>query len=258
MKIHLYFSLVPESLIASMLSPEQFGRYYAVGTRNRSRGQALFFEVDPEFQSEFFPIKELEKRCRPHSDGSLRKSSYLGIYRVLEMLPLGVLGKLYLTTTDGRVLALEVSEPPPLEEGRLHLYQEFCPVTPRVASKLAPAVFMQHMTNSAQPVSVEKLAFCEMRLEGMATDPANGKANNLPYGNIEHLRDCLIGLKAEEGKLTKVVLRNLQQEVLYRTIRSGFYVGDNQQMLYYRMPTPEELERDHHSWWQSALTTFNS
>jgi hypothetical protein len=258
MKIHLYFSLIPESLIASMLAPEQFGRYYAVGTRNRTRGQALFFEIDSNFHSDFFPLHELEKRCRPHGDGSPRKSSYLGIYRVLELLPLNVIGKLYLATTDGRVLALEASEPPQPEEGRLHLYQEFCPVTPRVASKLAPAAFLQHMTNSAQPVSVEKLAFCEMRLEGLATDPQNGEANDLPYGNLEHLRDCLIGLNAEEKKLTKVVLRNLQQEVLYRTIRTGFFVGDNKHMLYYRMPTPEELERDYHSWWQSALTTFNS
>lgn len=257
MKIYLYFSLVPESLIASMLAPEQFGRYYAVGTRNLTRGQALFFEVDPDFQSDFFPMRELEKRCRPHRDGSPRKSSYLGIYRVLEFLPLSALGKLHLATTDGRVLALNASEPPPPEDGRLHLYQEFCPVTPRVASKLSPAAFLSHMTNSAQPVSVEKLAFCELRLEGLATDPVYGETNDLPYGNLEHLRDCLITLNAEKSKLTKVVLRNLQQEVLYRTIRTGFFVGDKQQLLYYRMPNPDELERDHHHWWQSALTTFN-
>jgi len=32
MTIHLYLSLSPEALIASMLSPEDFGSYYALGS----------------------------------------------------------------------------------------------------------------------------------------------------------------------------------------------------------------------------------
>lgn len=42
MAIHLYLSLLPEALIASMLSPEDFGTYYAVGSAKKSRGQAMF------------------------------------------------------------------------------------------------------------------------------------------------------------------------------------------------------------------------
>ena len=48
MKIHLYLSLNPEALIASHLAPEEFGAYLAVGTQKYSRGQAMFFEVDPD------------------------------------------------------------------------------------------------------------------------------------------------------------------------------------------------------------------
>jgi len=33
METYLYLSLIPESLIASQLAPEEFGNYYAVGTR---------------------------------------------------------------------------------------------------------------------------------------------------------------------------------------------------------------------------------
>ena len=47
MTVHLYFSLIPEALIASMLPPEQFGQYYATGHKYKSKGQAIFFEVDP-------------------------------------------------------------------------------------------------------------------------------------------------------------------------------------------------------------------
>lgn len=53
MTIHLYFSLIPEALIASMLGPEQFGQYYATGHKYKSKGQAIFFEVDPTFRHEF-------------------------------------------------------------------------------------------------------------------------------------------------------------------------------------------------------------
>ena len=42
MTIHFYLSLIPEALIASMLSPEEFGNYYAVGSKKKSRGQAMF------------------------------------------------------------------------------------------------------------------------------------------------------------------------------------------------------------------------
>ena len=31
MTVHLYLSFIPEALIASMLPPEEFGDYYAVG-----------------------------------------------------------------------------------------------------------------------------------------------------------------------------------------------------------------------------------
>lgn len=45
MAIHLYLSLFPEALIASMLSPEDFGTYYALGSAKKSRGQAIFLKL---------------------------------------------------------------------------------------------------------------------------------------------------------------------------------------------------------------------
>ena len=66
MAVHLYLSLVPEALIASMLEPEEFGSYYAVGTKKKSSGQAIFLEVDPDFRSKYFRIDEGVSRCVPH------------------------------------------------------------------------------------------------------------------------------------------------------------------------------------------------
>ena len=50
MKTHLYFSLLPEALIASNPRPAQFGQHLATGLRPESRAQAIFSEVDPAFR----------------------------------------------------------------------------------------------------------------------------------------------------------------------------------------------------------------
>lgn len=53
MTIHLYFSLIPEALIASMLPPEQFGQYYATGHKYKSKGQAIFLRSIRRFATSF-------------------------------------------------------------------------------------------------------------------------------------------------------------------------------------------------------------
>lgn len=72
MSVHLYFSLIPEALIASMLPPEQFGQYYATGHKFKSKGQAVFFEIDPSFRHEYFDIEGALARCKAKPDGSPR------------------------------------------------------------------------------------------------------------------------------------------------------------------------------------------
>lgn len=254
MKTYLYLSLMPESLIASMLPPEEFGNYFAVGTKKRTRGQAMFFEVNPDFESEFFPLKDIEKRCVPHADGTPKRSLYLSIYRVLEHLPLEQLKNLYLVTDDGRVLGLEKQSYSQSAEKELHLYQQLCPVTPRVASRLNPLEFCRFITDTTKNVSVPKIVFVEMMLDDLAKDPVHAKVNNIPYPNIDHLRDCLIGIQEQRDKNTKTVIRYLQGDILYRTCKNGFFVGDQNEFLYYPFPSKEELEDKFHSWWRSALT----
>ena len=256
MKVNLYLSVIPEALIASHLAPEEFGNYYAVGSQKRSRGQAVFFEVDPTLKNDYLRLAEAEERCVPHEDGSPRRSSYLAIYRALEHVPLSALGKLHLVTDDGRDLAVERSACPQPAAGGLHFYQEICPVTPRVASKLAPHEFAAYITNRDNPVSVEKLVFAELRLDTLAADPEKGDASNLPYPNIEHLRDCLKELRHRYAKSTKVVARDTSAAILYRTVHSGFYVADRTGLAYYPMPTREQLDNEYHVWWRSALTTW--
>jgi hypothetical protein len=249
---YLYLSLMPESLIASMLGPAEFGNYFATGMKKRTRGQAMFFQVDPDFSSDYFPLADIEERCQPHADGQPKRSVYLSIYRVLEHLPLRALLNLYLVTSEGAVLELSKQSFAADERKELHLYQELCPVTPRIATSFHPADFCRFVTQPGYPISVPKLIFVELMLNGMAVDPFLGHPDDLPYSDINHLRDCLIELLLHPEKPTKTVIRYLQQDLLYRAIKNGFFIGDQEEFFYYPFPSFEELELKQGAWWQSA------
>jgi hypothetical protein len=257
MQTYLYLSLIPQALIASMLPPEEFGLYYAVGSAKRSRGQALFFSVDrDQLDPADFPLDVIEERCVPHADGTPKSSIYLSIYRTLERIKPAALTQLHLATDDGRVLTLNPQPYSPQEKDPFYLFQEFCPVSPRVVSRLDPQEFTSFITDPRQPVSVPRIVFCDLTLGGLLANPDSGNIDNLPYPNIGHLRDCLRELSEGPDKPTKTVLRQLTQEVLFRTVRSSFYLGDQESLTEFPMPSKDSLEREHFAWWRSAQSAF--
>lgn len=251
MKKYYYLVITPESFIASHLAPIDFGHYLAVGTRKRLRCQNIFFEIDPDKMKEF-PEEYINGKLVPYSDGEPKRSVYFGIYRVLERTPLAALKNLYLTTDDGKVLEINSSEYEEKDSEEIHLYQQFNPITTRVASKLTPDEFIRFLTEPKKPVSAPKLFFTELMLNELATDP-NAPLHNLPYPNPDHLRECLIKLQETKGKLTKTVLRFFNNDLSFRTIKNGFFIGQEENYLFYPFPAIEELESKHFSWWRSAL-----
>ena len=257
MSTHVYLSLIPEGLIASMLSPEEFGSYYAMGSKKRSRGQAIYFEVDrDQLDEQVFPLQKIDELCVAHPDGMPKRSLYLGIYRVLGRVPRTALRALYLATDDGRVLGIEPQSFEPHPEEVLHLYQELCPVSPRVVSTLNPPAFARHITNPEERVHVPRIAFCDLSLGDLHRDPDSARVDNLPYTNIGHLRDCLRELRAKPDKKMKTVLRQMTSEVLFRTVRHAFFVGDQEGITAFPLPSQDQLEREHYAWWRSAQMTF--
>jgi len=252
MNAHLYLSLIPESLVASMLPPQEFGRYLATGTEKRPHGQAMFFEVDRSFRSDAFDLDDADRRCVPHDDGRPKHSVYLGIYRVLEHVPLEALGALYLVTAHGQVLKIEaVSEDQP-QAAKFHLYQELCPVHPLIASSLDPASLCREITDPDRPIHVPRLCFVELDLADLANDPVHGSVSGLPYPNVEHLRSCLCELQPLGAKVTKTVDRIGRRSLIFRSVRNGFFVGDHGALRYYRFPTHDELDRRDYAWWRCA------
>ena len=194
------------------------------------------------------------ERCRPHSDGSPKRSAYISTYRVLESIPIDALGSLYLTTDDGRVLELKRGEWHGEPERKLNLYQELCPATPSVASRLQPREFVSAVTDPSTPISFPRIVFADLILNGLSNDPNGGDIGDLPYPEISHLRACLHSLLEEQSKATKNVSRRLVGRIHYRTVRSGFFVGDPGGFAFYPMPPLEALEDEHRSWWRSAQT----
>ncbi len=244
--------ITPESLIASHLAPFEFGNYLSVGTRKQIHGQNIFFELDPS-KIKDLPEKHIDKKLVPYASGEPKRSVFLSIYRCLEKTPLSALKNLYLATDDGKVLELQSKSFEETETDDTHLYQQFNPITTRVASKLSPNKFVQFLTDTSKPVSAPKVLFVELLLNELATDP-NAALNNLPYANPDHLRDCLIKLNETKGKRTKTVLRYMQGDLNYRTIKTGFFIGEKENFLFYPFPSSTELEGKYYSWWRSALT----
>jgi len=253
----LYLNLIPECLVASTLEPAAYGSYMAVGIQGKTRGQAMFFEVDPALAGDAFAagIAKAFARCENESvPGDPKRSVYVAVYRVIERIPLEALRGLYLATDDGRVLGLEQAPYTEETERAFHLYQELAPLKPRVVSRLAPQAFCRHLTDPQSGIHVPRIVFADMMLNELAVDPAHAHPKNLPYRTLPHLRNCLLRLVKEPHKMTKVVRRHLERELLYRTIRNGFYAGDAKGFLYYPMPSADELETTHRDWWRSAQT----
>ena len=95
------------------------------------------------------------------------------------------------------------------------------------------------------------ICFVELRLGELAEDPERGAVRDLPYSNIGHLRQCMIDLKTKNVH-AKMVNRIHPASFPYRTIKSGVFVGNQEQFLYFPLPSQEELRAKYYRWWRSA------
>ena len=90
-----------------------------------------------------------------------------------------------------------------------------------------------------------------LRLDQLADDPINGATGDLPYRNMEHLRSCLVDLRTKHVS-TKMVDRLPSSGIPYRTIKNGFFVGNQKKLRYFPLPMEEDLVRKYYRWWRSA------
>ncbi len=249
---HLYLLLTPEALTMSMLPPAEFGAYLATGTQKRTSGEAIYFDLKPDFTSDFFDLEKGAEKCVPHSDGTPKHTVYIGIYRVLENIPVSALNQLHLTTRDGRVLSLDPAEIPASFDDKSYLYDEICPVNPMVASKLSPVEFCKYITDEKNPLFIPRLVFSQLNPDSFKSEDSTNICRPRHY-LPETIKFCFEELETSD-KTTKTVARSYELNHAWLHIKNGYYVGDKDNILYYPFPSPEELDSKHHDWWRSANT----
>jgi hypothetical protein len=95
-----------------------------------------------------------------------------------------------------------------------------------------------------------KICFADMRLGDIGDEDI--PASSLPYRDVEHIRACVAELKNSQDKETKTVNRVHSHLLFYRTIKSGFFLGEGERVIWYQFPSMDELQSKYYSWWRSA------
>lgn len=252
MQVHYYLSVSPiEALIASQLPAEQFGSYMAIGAKNGSRERIMFIEIEGPFASAF-DWDYAKERCVPHPDGRPKNSVWVSVYRVIENTPFEALGTMYLTTADGRTLALQRGDLAGAPGKPFYIYQELAPITPLVASALNPADFAASLTNPSGHVSVPKVVFSDLKVIDFDNPTDTGNIGAAYDKNLEHLKACVTDVTSNPDKPNKNVERSVSS-FAYQIIDRAVYVGNMDQLVTYPMPSLDALRRDHYDWGRSAM-----
>lgn len=256
---HLYVIVHPiNALVASQLTPEQFAEHYTIGSSKHYAGKVIFAELDPSFRDPHFDIDHYLELTEPLSDGSPKKTKFISSYAVLEHIDLKALKKLYLVTTNGKVLELS---PQPYtavnEPGLVRIYQEICPLTNLVASTLDQRGFAKYITSETRSKGAPKIMFTQYEFE---VDSFLRKNHNrdmlsspIPETYPNRLHDYMLELKQVADKKTKTIsLNSTLTAASWQLLRHGFWFGCSAELIFFPMPSEEELERDHYGWWRAA------
>ncbi|MCK5145211.1 hypothetical protein KAR48_00560 [bacterium] len=250
--IYYYMTVFPnELLIASMLKPDQFGSYLATSIKTGSHEQLMFVELTGEFGNDF-DWAYARKHTVPHENGKLKNSIYLAAYRVLERIPLDKMGRLYMTTPDGRTLGLEQSPfPDAAEEAPYYVYQDLCPVHPLVISSLPLKDFGDYMVSDTFKLSLPALCYCDL---SVATQDSvhTGNIGPLYDHKFGHLKRCIEAVTIR-GKKTKIMERTFAGRFTYQSVKSGFAFIKRGKKIWYAMPSREVLSASHYDWARSAM-----
>lgn len=255
MSIRYYLTIFPmEALVASELSPEDFGSYMATGPNKGSSEKIIFAEVLEEFGL-YFDWEYAHKKCIPHKNGEPKHSLYLSVYKVAENIPLDKIGNLYLTTRDGSVLTLkkEVFFIPEKEKRNYTLYQELCPIRPLVVSMLTPDKFAEYIISDENKITAPTIYFADLKVIDFDDLDNTGNIGRFYDNNIDHLKSCINAVKNNPNKVMKTLDRSHGTEFTYQLINRGIYAADKNNLYVFKMPSIIELEQKHYDWAESAL-----
>ena len=257
---HLYVIVHPvNALVASQLPPEKFAEHYTIGSSKHYEGKVIFAELDSAFRDKYFEIDHYLKETVPHPDGSPKKTKFISSYAVLEHIDLKALKSLYLVTTDGKALELKAKPYTAVNEpGLVRVYQEICPLSNMVASTLDQRAFAKYITAGTRSKGAPKILFTqyEFNVELFLHQNQNRDMLTCPIPDTypNRLHDYLLELKENSEKKTKTIsLNSTLTAASWSLIRHGFWFGGPDELVFFPMPSPKELEKNHYEWWRSAF-----
>lgn len=256
---HLYAIMYPNfALVASQLEPADFGRYYSVGSARYYSGKMLFIEVDINYRNDYFATDKYLEQTVEHPDGSPKMTKFISSHRVLEHLSIEALGALYAVTVNGEVLKMEPKAYSPApNNSRISIIQELNPIQLLVASSYDHPTLGKFLTTPGNPRGCPRLFFTQIDLDvdGFLADWQRNPflAAPIPGVHPQKLAAVLEALKADPQARTKSIgIQSIFDRVSYSRICNGFFVADQTDLKHYPMPSQEELQRDHYSWWKHS------
>jgi hypothetical protein len=258
---HLYCIIYPNfALVASQLEPEDFGRYYSVGTARYYSGKMIFVEVDIDYRHPYFAIDEYLSQTLEHPDGTPKMTKFISSYRVLEHIALEALRDLFVVTTSGEVLRLAGQNFTEDRSGeRVRIIQELNPVSLLVASTFDPVALGHYLTVPGSPRGCPSLFFTQIDLDvrKFLTDWAKNPFISAPIPGVhpQKLASVLEAMLKDPHPRTKSIgIQSIFDRISYSKLIQGFFVADQKRLLHYPMPSEEVLKRDHYGWWKHCDT----
>ncbi len=247
----LYNILYPNhALVASQLDPEQFAMHYRVGSTRFYSGRLIFCDVDINYRNDYFDIENQLKEVKTHEDGRPKATRFISSYRVLEHIDFSAIGDLYLTTPEGHVLTLKRADYDKTHEaGFLRTFLEITPLSMLVMSKNDIPTFAKEMTSPEQRrKGAPKMFFTQIELDVEAFLDAYEKnpfaPAPIPEVHPAKLRDAAKELRSDDNKTMKgLSLSNDFGTIAWKHIRHGFVFASEGEMVFYPMPTMQEIEK---------------
>lgn len=254
---HLYMIVHPiNALVASQLSPDEFGEHYIIGSAKHFRGKVIFSEIDINYRHDYFEIDKFLDETVEHEDGTPKKTKFISSYKVLEHIELDAIKKLFLCTTNGKVLPLNPAEfNTKIPHGILRLYQEIVPLQNLVASNLDQKNFGKYITSEMISKGAPKVFFTQVDFDVDKFLELNKNKDiyhlELPNINPFHFFDSVVELKERPEKKTKTIsLGSMLGDISYRSIRHGFWFSAGEKIKFFPMPPETDLENKYFYWWK--------
>ncbi len=252
----LYQILYPNnSLVASQLTPEQFGKHFLVGTARHYEGKVIFTEVDADYRHDFFNIDEAMAAVFPHEDGRPKATKFISSYRVLEHIDLDAIKSLYLVTSNGRTLELnQGTHDAPHQPGFIRTYAQICPTTVLSMTKLDAPEYARYITDPSHNKWVPKLFFTQIELpvEQFLQDFEESPfmAPPFPFVHPAKLRDSILELEKTDKESKGISLNSEMEKIPYTKIRHGFWLACDQKSLFFPMPATETIKKENHQFYK--------